>query len=77
MKNSGDFQIDLNAKINDGRTGFHLACWNGPFEIAKILMTFSNAFQIDLNATGCSKLDLLKYHVKQIPIFEDVTIYRP
>ena len=50
MKNYYDLNIDLNARINDGKTGFHLTCWNDHTEVAKLLMKNSVEFDINLNA---------------------------
>merc|ERR1739848_294173 len=37
MKNSAEFNIDLNNKDDNGETAFHVACYNGHSKIAKMI----------------------------------------
>merc|ERR1712223_862687 len=51
IKNSVLFNIDLNAKNNEGKTAFHYACEIGcAEEIAEMIIENSVHFNIDLNA---------------------------
>ena len=50
MKNSAEFNIELNAKNNSGNTAFHLACLQGNVKIVDMLMKNSAEFNIELNA---------------------------
>ena len=50
MKNSAKFNIELNAKDNDGRTAFHDACYCGETSIVKFMISNSDSFNLDLTA---------------------------
>ena len=50
MKNSAEFNIDLNAKDNDGWTAFHWACFNGHTSIIKIMISKSESLKLNLTA---------------------------
>merc|ERR1712062_934937 len=50
MQNSKNFDIDLNAKGNDGETALHWACCNGQTETVQLIIKNSKDFVIDLNA---------------------------
>jgi ankyrin repeat protein len=38
LKQSSDFQSDLNAQLNDGSTALHLAVWKDSLEMVKLLL---------------------------------------
>ena len=38
IRNADQWKIELNAKDNDTRTPFHLACSEGHLEVAQLLM---------------------------------------
>merc|ERR1712062_189949 len=50
IKNSKEFDIDLNAKDDYGSTAWHSACCNGKTETAQLIIQNSKEFGIDLNA---------------------------
>ena len=51
MKNSAQFNIDLNAKDNYGRTAFHWACyWYRSTNVIDIMINNSESFNLDLTA---------------------------
>merc|ERR1711953_434580 len=50
MQNSKDFGIELNAETNSGYTAWHLGCYKGHTETAKLIIQNSKEFGIDLNA---------------------------
>merc|ERR1712062_54798 len=50
VKRAKGLGIDLNAKTNNGNTAWHLACYNGKTETAKLIIQNSKEFGIDLNA---------------------------
>ena len=52
MKNSINFNNDLNAKCIYGETAFHAICRNGKSDIAEMIMKNSFDLNIDLNAKG-------------------------
>ena len=72
MKNSAEFNIDLNAKddnnsMTDGWTAFHLACLYGRTKIVDMMMDNSELFKLDLVAkdnTGQTGYMLAK-HVRK------------
>ena len=49
IKKPAKFNIDLNAKYDEGMTAFHWACTNGYSKIAEMLIQKSTEFNIDLN----------------------------
>ena len=49
MQKSAEFNIDLNAKDENGKTGFQRACENFT-KLAEILIQKSTELDIDLNA---------------------------
>ena len=51
MKNSIEFDLDLNAKDNFGMTAFHLACWWGKARTVETLLLNSKQFNIDVEST--------------------------
>ena len=50
MKNSAKFNIELNAKTNAGRTGFHYACMEGRTSIVDMMINNSESLKLDLTA---------------------------
>ena len=46
---SAKFNIDLNAKDEDGRTAFHHAFGNGHSDVVEIILMKSTEINIDLN----------------------------
>ena len=50
MKNSAKLDIELNAKTNAGRTGFHYACMDGRTSIVDMMINNSESFKLDLTA---------------------------
>ena len=49
LQKSADFDIDLNAKDNDGWTPLHTSCRHCLIKTAKMLVEKSAKFNIDLN----------------------------
>ena len=49
VRSSKEFGIDLNARNDDGETGFMRACYYGQTEIVKLMINSSKEFGIDLN----------------------------
>ena len=47
---STTMSIDLNAKSNNGNTGFHWACWNGQTSTVELLLNNADALHLDLNS---------------------------
>ena len=50
IQKSAKFNIDLNAKDIQGKTGFHWVCIKNETEIAEMLIQKSAELKIDLNA---------------------------
>ena len=44
---STTMSIDLNAKSNNGNTGFHRACWNGQTSTVELLLNNADALHLD------------------------------
>ena len=49
IKSSKDSSIDLNARDDNGCTGYHLACGTGQSETVELMIKLSKEFGIDLN----------------------------
>ena len=52
LKKSTDFNIDLNAKDQNGKTAFQYACNSHNLEIVKMMIQKSIEFNIDLNVSS-------------------------
>ena len=50
MENSASTEIDLNSKLNNGWTAFHLACWHGHIRIVDMMIEHSESLELDLKA---------------------------
>ena len=48
IQKSAEFNIDLNAKDEDGMTAFHLACTRGRKNIVEMIIDNAESFKIDL-----------------------------
>ena len=49
VKNSVEFNIELNTRGNNDNTAFHYACMHGQSEIVEMIMKNSVEFNIELN----------------------------
>ena len=52
IQKSTKFNIDLNAKDEDGMTAFHSACFWGEKAVVEVLMKNSEIYKIDLISTN-------------------------
>ena len=50
IKNSAEFNIELNAKTNAGLTAFHYACLNGKTSFVDMMINNSESVNLDLTA---------------------------
>ena len=50
IQKSAQFNIELNARDNEGFTAFHLACMEGRTSTVEIMMNNAKSFKLDLTA---------------------------
>ena len=50
MHKSTEFNIDLNARDEDGKTAFHFACRYGRKDVVEMMVNNADFFKIDLKA---------------------------
>ena len=69
INKSSKLKIDLSTKNNEDSTAFHLACFHGQLEVAKLIMENSSRLKIDWNEknifdTTAFQLVCLQGHLK-------------
>ena len=60
IKNSSEFNLDLNAKTYAGYTGFHLACLLDHSDMVQMIRKNSATYDIDLNTNSIPKITSCK-----------------
>ena len=66
IKNSAEFNIELNAKTNAGLTAFHYACLNGRTSIVDIMVNNFKAFKLNLTVGGRTGFQMASRKVKKL-----------
>ena len=75
VQKSVEFKINLNAKNENGDTGFHFACYNDDSKIVEMLVQKSAEFNIDLNTInedGKAGFYYFQGHMKTVNILIDM-----
>ena len=72
---SKDFDIDLNAKDNDGRTALHVACKYGRTEFVQMIVKNWKEYEIDIRAQdtqGNTALEFMNHQWMDGEVYDQI-----